>query len=94
MKAAIADAEKAPLARLFSTRYEFPTEWHQFLHSTLPTATLNLDLSPERFPFQFRGKKLEIQKVELFLPLKESKKPGNGKDIHRDLCGYSPDDIA
>jgi hypothetical protein len=75
MKTAIADTEKAPLARLFSTRHEFPTEWHQFLHSTFPTATLNLDLSPERFPFLFPGMKLEIQKVALFLPLKEGKKP-------------------
>jgi hypothetical protein len=79
MNDAFKEVDKAPLARLFSTRHEFPSEWHQFLHSTLPTATLNLDLAPERFPFQFRGKKLEIQKVELFLPLKEGKEPGSGK---------------
>jgi SepF-like predicted cell division protein (DUF552 family)/predicted kinase len=75
MSDAFKETEKTPLSRLFSTKHEFPTEWHQFLHSALPTATLELDLSLERFPFQFRGKKLEIQKVELFLPLKEGKKP-------------------
>ncbi|MEG3838650.1 hypothetical protein [Microcoleus sp. herbarium14] len=71
MQEAIADVEKVSLARLFSAKHEFPTQWHQFLNSTGTTATLSLSLDLERFPFQFRSKILTIQQVELFLPLKE-----------------------
>ena len=81
MQEAIKDVELSPLARLFSTKHEFSNEWYRFLHpaeaaNALP---LKLDLSLERFPFQFRGKKLEISKVELFLNLKEGIKPGTNK---------------
>ena len=82
MQNAIASPDKAPLARLFSAKHEFPTEWYRFLHpdntapsqpsqpSTTPGQTLKLHLTPERFPFQFRGKAIQIGKVELFLKLK------------------------
>lgn len=79
MNQAIADAEKAPLTRLFSAKHEFPTPWHQFFSTTDIQAKLNLTLDLERFPFQFRGKTIEIQEIELFLPLKETKKPGSNK---------------
>jgi hypothetical protein len=80
-KQAMQDAikENSPLARLFSAKHEFPTQWHQFFHPTNAIATLSLDLSLERFPFQFRGKKIEIQQIELFLSLKEGSKPGSTK---------------
>jgi Tc toxin complex TcA C-terminal TcB-binding domain/Neuraminidase-like domain/Salmonella virulence plasmid 28.1kDa A protein len=89
MNNAFKEAEKAPLSRLFSTKHEFPSEWHQFLNATSSIATLNLDLSLERFPFQFRGKKLEIQKVELFLPLKEGKKLGS-EDTYTNIYTTAP----
>ena len=76
MNQVIADANKAPLARLFSVKHEFPTPWHQFLHSAGATASLTVTIDLERFPFQFRGKTIEIKKVELFLPLKDGMKPG------------------
>ncbi|MCC5667219.1 hypothetical protein LC653_25860 [Nostoc sp. CHAB 5784] len=44
--------------------------------STAPSQKLELALTPERFPFQLRGKKIEISKVELFLDLKDGVKPG------------------
>lgn len=75
MQDTIKDVEKSPLARLFSAKHEFPTQWHQFFHPTNAIATLSLDLSLERFPFQLRGKKIEIQQIELFLSLKEGTKP-------------------
>jgi hypothetical protein len=57
------------LARLFSVRHEFPTEWHRFLHpgSAADTQTLSLPLHKERFPFLFRGKRIDIDKVDLFV---------------------------
>jgi hypothetical protein len=81
MQQVIPDVEKAPLARLFSVKHEFPTQWYQFLHPTDPTnpQTLSLGLSKERFPFQFRSKNLTISSVELFLDLKKEVKPGEEK---------------
>jgi len=74
----IADADKAPLTRLFSAKHEFSTEWYRFLNPKNPNnpQPLILDFSKERFPFQFRSKKLTISKVEVFLNLKDEIKPG------------------
>ena len=90
-KQAMQDAikENSPLARLFSAKHEFPTQWHQFFHPTNAIATLSLDLSLERFPFQFRGKKIEIQQIELFLSLKEGTKPDNTK-TYLEFYGNNP----
>ncbi|HWP91824.1 MAG TPA: neuraminidase-like domain-containing protein [Thermodesulfobacteriota bacterium] len=81
MQDAIADTDKAPLARLFSAKHEFPSEWHRFLHpaDTATSQTLKLELTQERFPFQFRGKTIEISQIELFLKLKDGVNPENGK---------------
>jgi hypothetical protein len=79
MQDAIKEGETSPLARLFSARHEFPTPWHQFLNPTGTNAILNLNIDLERFSFLFRGKKIEIQKIEIFLPLKDGKKPGTNK---------------
>jgi hypothetical protein len=94
-KQAMKDAikENSPLARLFSAKHEFPTQWHQFFHPTNAIATLSLDLSLERFPFQFRGKKIEIQQIELFLSLKEGSKPGSTK-TYLESYGDNPLTIA
>lgn len=63
------------LFRLFSAKHEFPSNWHKFLHPSNvqdPTLTLELNLSAERFPFQFRGKTIEIDQVGLFVKRKDS----------------------
>jgi hypothetical protein len=74
-KKEIADADQSPLARLFSLRHEFPTEWYRFLHPADPinqkiTQSISLNLGWDRFPFQFRGKTITINSVILFLVLK------------------------
>ena len=60
------------LTRLYSARHEFSGEWHRFL--TPPDAAsgqmLSLELSKERFPFQYRGRDIQISQVELFLTFK------------------------
>lgn len=70
--------EDAPLARLFSSRHEFPDQWYRFLHpkDTDAKQVLELDLSPERFPFEFRGKEIQIHRVQLFLKFKDTNIPG------------------
>src|SRR5262249_16386296 len=59
--------------RMFSLRHEFPSEWYRFLHppDTEPKQTMTLNLTAERFPFQLRGKTIQISKVELFLKWKD-----------------------
>jgi len=60
----------AVLTRLFSLKHEFPTRWYRFLHPVDDPATIELDLTQERFPFQLRGKKIEISELSLFLKTK------------------------
>jgi Tc toxin complex TcA C-terminal TcB-binding domain len=65
------------LTRFFSLRHEFPTEWYKFL-SPLPTdpaQTMMLALSKERFPFQYRGKRISISHVDLLLKFKDINDP-------------------
>jgi hypothetical protein len=48
-------------------------EWNRFLHpkDTDDEQVLRLDLTPERFPFRFRGRTLRIKQMELFMKLKD-----------------------
>ena len=52
--------ESEPRQRLVSLRHEYSVEWFQFLQSAAPQ-TLRFELSPERFPFQLRGRAITIQ---------------------------------
>ena len=70
--------ERTGLFRAFSLRHDFPNEWHRFLYppDTATSHTMQLTLTPEKFPFQFRNKSIEIiNQVELFLKLKDEKIP-------------------
>ena len=89
MQATIAVAGTTPLARLFSAKHEFPTDWHRFMHPADPAPgedivqKLPLALTQERFPFQLRGRKLQVDKMHLFLKLKEEftyKEDGTAKE--------------
>ena len=62
-----------PNLRLFSLKHEFPGEWNRFLHpaDTATDQIMTLTLSMERFPFQFRGKLIQIDQVDLFLKFKD-----------------------
>ncbi|WP_437713631.1 neuraminidase-like domain-containing protein [Sorangium sp. So ce448] len=65
-------AEDTPLARMFSLRQEFSAGWQGFLDEA-GAHTLELALGPERFPFQLRGKEIEIERVEVYVKLKPGK---------------------
>jgi len=70
----VADAAtRMPLTRLFSSKHEFPGEWHQFLHPAEENSphALELALNKERFPFLFNSKTITINSIELHLKLKE-----------------------
>jgi len=64
---------RAGLFRLISAKHEFPNDWHKFLHpkDTEDRQTLPITLAPERFPFQFKDKDIEINSMHLFLKCEE-----------------------
>src|SRR5262249_35132139 len=67
------DFPNQPNLRLFSLKHEFPGEWNRFLNpaDTSPNQTMTFTLSMERFPFQFRGKSIQITQLDLFLKFKD-----------------------
>jgi Tc toxin complex TcA C-terminal TcB-binding domain len=71
-KQAGAQQRQGDLPRFFSLRHEFPTEWYRFLHpvAAAPSQDMQMSLGIERFPFQYRGKKINFSQVELLLKFK------------------------
>ena len=72
-----APAGKGPaqndLHRLFSLRHEFANEWRQFLYppATAQRQSCRIIINPERFPYRYRGRILKIERLQVFLQLKE-----------------------
>ena len=68
---------------MFSLRHEFPSDWHAFLHppDSAPDQTMTINLTQERFPFQYRGKKIQIYQVDVFLKFRDIYDPVK---IHRE----------
>jgi len=64
----IANDEWMPLMRLFSSRHEFPTEWHRFLRPGASTGdqALKISLAKDRFPLLYQTKNLVIRSIDLF----------------------------
>jgi hypothetical protein len=70
--AAVSFPKQNNLVRMFSLRHEFPAEWNRFLNP-LPSdqaQTMLLGLGKERFPLQYRGKKISVFQVDLILQFK------------------------
>jgi hypothetical protein len=67
------------LRRLFSAKHELFNEWNRFLRPAATSdeveSTLSLEIRPERFPFRFRGRRITINEIDLFLRLKDAQKP-------------------
>jgi Tc toxin complex TcA C-terminal TcB-binding domain/Neuraminidase-like domain/Salmonella virulence plasmid 28.1kDa A protein len=75
--------EQENLTRLFSTKHEFSSDWYRFLQPTeaATTQVLGLALTKERFPFQYRGKKIELTAMMLFLKLKDGATYNDGQPL-------------
>jgi hypothetical protein len=73
---AIGEEATKPLARLFSLKHEFPTEWHRFTQPVAP-AVGAFTIDKQRFPFLFRGKSktITVRKVHLYAVLKHGAEP-------------------
>ena len=57
--------------RMFSARQEYPDDWYRFLHPE-PTAggqRLTLGLDTDRFPYQLRGRAIQVTGARVFLKL-------------------------
>jgi hypothetical protein len=61
------------LLRIFSARHEFADDWRRFLHpaATAASQRLQLRLTPERFPYRFRGRRTEVRTMDVFLRLRD-----------------------
>ena len=72
VNAIVKTGQEQGLARLFSIRHEFGSEWHRFLHpaSTTDDQTLTLSLNKDRFPFLFQGKSITIENIQLFVKVR------------------------
>jgi hypothetical protein len=75
---------------MFSAKQEFPPEWHRFLHpqNTDPGNKLNLPLTPNRFPFQFRDRDITINRVDVFLKFKDSQTKATYASSNQPLSIY------
>jgi hypothetical protein len=63
-------SNRTGLARLFSLRHEFPTEWYRFLHPQPDYSgdqIMTLALVKERLSFLFSQTTIEIQGIELYV---------------------------
>jgi hypothetical protein len=70
--------QQQTLTRLFSLRHEFPTDWNTFLYppdQTAPDQTMTINITQDRFPFQYRGKRIQIYQVALFLKFRDMYDP-------------------
>jgi hypothetical protein len=89
---------KQGLTRIFSLRHEFPTEWYRFLNpiDTADRQTLELKLTQDRFPLQFRGRMIAIKRADVFLKFKDISDSNifneAGNTHHTPLGAYQGDD--
>ncbi|HSH82281.1 MAG TPA: hypothetical protein VLA19_27450 [Herpetosiphonaceae bacterium] len=69
LKAAAKAAPPRASVQLFSARHEFSDAWHRFLHPADDAVdqSLELRLTPDRFPFRADGGDIEITRVDLFM---------------------------
>ena len=81
--------QEAPLTRLFSAKHEFSNEWHRFLNDTATANKLEFSLLQDRFPFQFRGRTIELHGVRFFLKLKEGYAYADARPLSFDLSKES-----
>src|SRR5207249_11401950 len=63
------------LARVFSLRHEFPTEWYRFLNPPVGAAgdqTMTLGLTKEHFPLLVQDNAIVMTTIELYVKVKNA----------------------
>jgi len=87
-KVASISAEPRTGIRLFSAKHDFSGEWHRFLHPSEDPPdrqTLQLDLTPERFPLPPEKGEIKVNRAHVFLKLKAGLKYDDDKPIVLEL---------
>lgn len=70
---AVQSAEQQGLARSFSLRQEFPSDWHRFLNPPAGQTgdqAIKINIEKARFPFLLQSKPIALTRIRLFLKLK------------------------
>jgi hypothetical protein len=70
---AVQSAEQQGLARSFSLRHEFPSDWHRFLNPPAGVTgdqAIRLNLEKSRFPFLLQSKPIALSRIRLFVKVK------------------------
>ena len=74
VNAAVLSAEQAGLARSFSLRHEFPSDWYRFLNPPAGAAgdqSMRVDIDKTRFPFLLQSRTITIGRVNVFVKVKQ-----------------------
>lgn len=72
LNAMLLEEGRRGLFRLFSARHEFPNEWLRFLHPAGDEHVQHMmvNLRPERFPYLFHDKSIQINQLVLLMKLR------------------------
>jgi hypothetical protein len=71
--------------RLFSLKHEFPSEWYGLLHPASTSAQygqMPIRTVTDRFPFQYRGRKIQVTGISAFALLRSSATPPDSLSIY------------
>jgi hypothetical protein len=88
----VKDAEASGLARSFSLKHDFPTEWHDFIIST-EDDDLSIVIKKDHFPYIAQGFDINISKIQLFAITDGELKPRNIVGIDLDTVNVEINDI-
>ena len=75
--------KQSNLLRYFSLRHEYPTEWYKLLQppgavsGTSTTAAMQINLSKDRFPFQYRQWTIDLTNAQFVFVFAPSSSPGS-----------------
>jgi len=73
----VENAETSDLARSFSLKHDFPTEWHHFINSA---ENLSIVIKKDHFPYIAQGFDINISKIHLFA-IKDGELKGRDIDL-------------
>lgn len=94
----VVEAGKTGLFRLFSARQEFSNDWQRFLYPAgdQDSQSLPLDLGAQRFPYPVREHSPQIQKLGVFLKLRDPAAYDNARALEMSITppGAAPDAAA
>jgi hypothetical protein len=71
---------KGPVTRLFSMKHDFPDDWYRLFNpdGAATEQTIDVNLPPDRFPFQYRELKKNLTGLRIFLQPKNIKHYATG----------------